>query len=384
MEKSKDMNIIVLGAGLVGVPIALDLASDPDLNVTVADINEKNLKKVSKSGRVRTLQADLAQKEKLIGILRDFDLAVNATPGHMGYYVLNCMIEAGISGVDISFMPEKFWELNEEARKAGVTVIADMGVAPGLSNLMTGYMVERLDKTESVKIMVGGLPVERIRPFEYKAGFSPADVIEEYTRPAVLVENGKRVVKPALSAPEEVDFHGIGTLEAFNSDGLRSLIHSIDANNMVEKTLRYPGHRELMEVFRYAGFFSTEELDLGSGKVRPIDVTTHLLSSRWRLAEGEHDLTVMRIEIQGVKEGKKAIWNFDLHDVYDPATGIHSMGRTTGYSATMALRLILHKNYGVKGIVLPENIGKEEEYTQFILDGLKERGVRTVQSLDLE
>ncbi len=374
-DKMKQNRIIVLGCGLVGGPIAADLSKDRDFSVTVADINEAALQKIASSYDVKTLQADLSNSKTVLETVRNFDFAINAVPGFMGFKTLKAIIEAGTDAVDIAFFPEDLFTLDDLAKEKNVTVISDMGVAPGMSNLLTGYAANLLDKTEKVIIYVGGLPKVRVWPYEYKAVFSPVDVIEEYTRPARIVENGKEVIKPALSEPELLDFEGIGTLEAFNSDGLRSLIKTIDAPDMIEKTLRYPGHIEIMKILRDTGFFDNKEIEVKGVKIKPIDFTAKLLFPKWKLKEGEEDITIMKIIVEGEKDGKHQKLTYDLLDSYDKETKVHSMARTTGYSATMALRMIAKGLYNRKGVSAPEFVGKCPECVNFMLEGLKERGV---------
>jgi saccharopine dehydrogenase-like NADP-dependent oxidoreductase len=222
---------------------------------------------------------------------------------------------------------------------------------------------------------VGGLPVIRRQPWEYKAVFSPIDVIEEYTRPARFVEEGRSVVRPALSDPELMDFPGVGTLEAFNTDGLRSLIRTIDAPNMKEKTLRYPGHIDKMRLLRETGFLSPDPIPVAGQMIRPIDLTAKLLFPQWKLEEGEEDLTVMKVVAEGEKDGRKVSYTWDLFDRYDPASGVHSMARTTGYTATVALRMIADGLYTRKGMSVPEFIGQQPECVEYMLKGLRERGI---------
>jgi saccharopine dehydrogenase-like NADP-dependent oxidoreductase len=261
------------------------------------------------------------------------------------------------------------------AKGKNVTAVMDCGVAPGMCNILIGYADHQLDETENIVYYVGGLPVIREWPYEYKAVFSPVDVIEEYMRPARYIENRKMITKPALSDPERMNFPGIGTLEAFNTDGLRSLALTINAPNMKEKTLRYPGHIEKMAVLRETGFFSQDPIELDGNKIRPIDFTAKLLFPKWKLNEGEADFTVMKVIVEGRKNGKQLRYTYDLFDRYDPVTKIHSMARTTGYTATVALRMIAEGVYTRKGISVPEFIGKQHECVMYMLKGLKDRGV---------
>jgi len=374
------MKVIVLGAGLVGGPMALDLARDLKFDVTVADISQPALQRLAArqepgKNKLNTMVADLGDPDRVSSIVAGFDMVINAVPGFMGFQTLKAIIGAGKNVVDIAFFIEDPFELDELALRKNVTAVMDMGVAPGMCNVLIGYANHLLDETDNVLYMVGGLPEIREWPYEYKAVFSPVDVIEEYTRPARYIENGKLIVKPALSDPELLNFPGIGTLEAFNTDGLRSLALTVNCPNMKEKTLRYPGHIEKMRLLRETGFFSREETEVNGILIKPMDLTAKLLFPKWKLQEGEVDITVMQVMVEGRKRGKKAHYTWDLFDKYDPATRVHSMARTTGYSATMALRMIADGLYHRKGISVPEYIGKQPECVKYMLAGLKERGV---------
>lgn len=369
------MKVIVLGAGLVGAPIAFDLAKDNEFDVTVADFSLTSLNKFGKYDSIKTIQLDVSNKDNLASVISDFDFVLNAVPGFLGFETVKTIIEANKNVVDISFFPENPFDLNKLAQKHNVTVIVDCGVAPGMSNILVGYLSSKLDKTENVEIYVGGLPEVRKLPYEYKAVFSPIDVIEEYTRPARYIENGKMVIKPALSDIELMNFPNIGTLEAFNSDGLRSLAETIDAPNMKEKTLRYPGHVEKMKLLRDTGFFNKDMMEINGFKISPLDFTSKLLFPKWKLEEGEVDITVMKIIVEGIKDNKKLSSSYYLYDKYNSKTKVHSMARTTGYTATMVLRMISKGLFNQVGVIAPEIIGKNEMCVNFILSGLEQRGI---------
>lgn len=366
--------ILVLGGGLVGRPIALDLVNDDKFMVSLADISKVNLNKI-KDERIHKIQADVSINEELKALVAGYDLVINAVPGFMGFNTLKVCIEEGKDVVDIAFYPEDVFDLKELAKEKEVRVIADMGVAPGMSNLLVGYVTSMLDHVKSVEIYVGGLPKVRVKPWEFRAVFSPTDVIEEYTRPARLVENGKIVVRPALTEIELMDFEGIGTLESFNNDGLRSLMFTVDAENMKEKTLRYPGYAEKIKLFAQNGFLSPEKVEVGGKSVSPLELTSILLFDQWKLGDDEVDLTVMKIIVEGTVESRPRRYTYDLYDEKDTVSGIHSMARTTGYSATMAARLLLNGYYKETGITVPEMLGKNENNVLFILSGLKDRNI---------
>jgi saccharopine dehydrogenase-like NADP-dependent oxidoreductase len=275
----------------------------------------------------------------------------------MGFRCLEEVIAAGINMVDISFMPEDFLALDDRARKAGVTAVVDCGVAPGMGNLILGHH-DRLMEVDSFRCYVGGLPVQREWPYEYKAVFSPVDVIEEYTRPARYVENGEIITREALSDIEMIDFQPVGDLEAWNSDGLRSLLTTMKIPHMIEKTLRYPGTTEYIKVLRETGFFSYEEVTISGQRIRPIDLTARLLFPKWELREGERDLTIMRIIITGKENGDPVEFIYELYDELDSLTNIHSMARTTGYTGTAVAELILAGKFDRKGVSPPEFVGQ--------------------------
>ncbi len=251
----------------------------------------------------------------------------------------------------------------------------DCGIAPGCSNLILGRMDAALDRVERFVCRVGGLPVERRWPYEYRAPFSPIDVIEEYTRPARFRRDGRDVTLPALTEVERVDVPGVGTLEAFATDGLRTLLRTVDAPSMVEKTMRYPGHAERMLMLRETGFFGTEPVEAGGVRVRPLDVTAALLFDAWRLGPDEPDLTAMRVEIEGVKEGRRVRHLLTLLDRYDERTRTHSMARTTGYTCTAMARLVARGLWREPGVSPPEYVGRDAACYAFVMRELAARGV---------
>ena len=363
--------IVVLGSGLVGKAIALDL--NKDHKVTSVDINPEALKGLEANG-VNILTADLATGDVIKQVIKDFDIVVSAVPGFMGYNTVKYVAAAGKNLVDISFMPQDPSDLNDVALKNNVTIVTDCGVAPGMSNIILGYHNKNMDVAK-FECLVGGLPVVREWPYEYKAVFSPIDVIEEYIRPARYVENGAMITRQALSDAELINFAGIGTLEAWNSDGLRSLIQTMKIPNMIEKTLRYPGTIEYLRVLRESGFFSYDEIDVNGKKIKPIELTARLLFPKWKLKPGEEDYTVMRIVIEGSKNGNPKSYIYNLLDRFEKESGTISMARTTGYTCTAVTNLILDGMVPEKGIIPPENLGKNSNNFNFILAYLKQRGV---------
>ena len=376
------MKILVLGAGRVGNTMARDLAKDGEYQVAVADLSEAALDRLADAPSIQTLRADLSDPTQLAQVVAPFDLVVGAVPGSIGFATVKATIECGKNIVDISFFEEDPFLLDDLAKRMGATAVVDIGIAPGCGNIILGYLETVLDKVETYTCLAGGLPVVRTWPYEYKAVFSPSDVLEEYVRPARFVAHGEVVTLPALSEPELVDFPGVGSLEAFNTDGLRTLLTTSKVPFMKERTLRYPGHIEKMRMLRETGFFSKEPVDVGGAKVRPVDLTSKLMFRMWQLADDEEDLTAVRVTVEGEKDGKRIRYDYELLDRYDPATATTSMARTTGFTCTAAARLVARGAYRRPGISPPEFLGRESTCHLFVMQELAKRGVVFRQSVE--
>ena len=371
-------SVIVLGAGRVGAAMALDLAADPELEVAAADADPRTLRRLEETvpdGAIRTLAVDLRDPTRLTDAVADRDLVIGAVPGPMGFETLRRLLKLGADVVDISFFEEEAFALDDAARRAGSVAVVDAGVAPGLSNLILGHWESRLRHVHRFECLVGGVPAEPMPPWEYKAPFSPIDVIAEYTRPARLRRGGRTVTLPALSEVEPVELSGVGTLEAFNTDGLRTLLRTSGAPELVEKTLRWPGHADRVRLLRETGFFDDAPITAGDATVAPLAVSAALLFDAWRYEPGEPDLTVMRVVVEGDDETGPVRHTYRLMDRYDPATDTSSMARTTGYTATALARLVLAGGYREPGIAPPELLGRADGALDFVLARLHERGV---------
>jgi saccharopine dehydrogenase-like NADP-dependent oxidoreductase len=369
----KEKNVIILGAGMVGSTIAADLSRE--YNVSALDSNRSALEALRDSSGIRGIEADLSDSGRIARAVAGADLVIGALPGFLGFQALEAVIESGKNIVDISFFPEDPFILDSPARRQGVTAVIDCGVAPGMCNIILGYYTERM-RVDSYECLVGGVPVKRLWPYQYKAPFSPIDVLEEYVRPARCVENGHVVTKPALSDAEYVEMDPVGTLEAFNTDGLRTLLTTMRVPHMHEKTLRYPGHIEYIRVLRESGFLDKEPIRIKDTLIRPLDVTAALLFPKWRLEKGEHDMTLMRVTLEGSEEGRSMKYVYTLFDRYDDATCITSMARTTGYTCSVVARLLLEGEFSHKGICPPEYIGAAPGLFEKVLIGLRARGVK--------
>lgn len=363
--------IIILGAGMVGSAIAKEMAKTHD--VIAIDHSEERLKQLKKKNpSIRCLQENLLDDSiNFKELLLPASLVISAVPGFMGHEILRKIILADKNCVDISFFPESINELNELAIQRGVSVVMDCGVAPGMSNLILGYYAPRM-KIEEFVFYVGGLPIKREKPFEYKAPFSPIDVIEEYTRPARIRKKGSNQVVAAMSGLENLHFEGIGLLEGFYTDGLRSLLASFpNIPEMTEKTLRYPGHTQLIETLRLIGFFKKEH----------IEATAKVLIECWKQTEEDHDLTLMKVMLRGEFNHRTTSITYSLVDYFDQNESISSMARTTGFTCCAMAECMLDNRFSEKGVFPPEIPGKEDYIFNFIIAYLKKRGVEWTYSI---
>ncbi len=366
----------VLGCGMVGSAIARDLAAS-GRRVKVFDDSEEALKKVSGISNIETVKVNLSLPGAAAGVLSGADVGINALPGWMGFSVLEQAIHAGVDMVDISFMPEDPVNLDEFAREHGVRCIVDMGLAPGLSNMLFGRALSAMGSMKSFRCRVGGLPLERKLPWQYLAPFSPVDVLEEYTRPARIVREGKVVALPALSEPEVLDFPEVGTLEDFLTDGLRSLLrYREQVPFMEERTIRYPGHRDAVLLLRETGFLSTDKVRFRGGvELSPMELTSRLLMDTWRMKPGDRDLTVMAVEAVGHDD--RLTWR--LFDRYCEKSRTSSMARTTGFTCTAGVELLGSGSLPDPGVIFPEDIGLKSSCFEQVVDHLAHRNVRLHQ-----
>ena len=352
--------IFQVGAGLVGKTMALDLSKKFELHLGDLNLNLLNSIK-SQDSSIHIKQIDVQDKVRFKSWIDEADIILLAVPGFLGYQTLSTIIECGKYVVDISFSPEDVLMLDSLAKEHGVSVVVDAGVAPGIPNFLLGYWNSKI-LINSFDYCVGGLPKNPSPPYNYKAPFSPIDVIEEYTRPARMLIDHEVITEPALSDIEIMEFQDAGRLEAFNTDGLRSLLSTMNhIPNLKEKTLRFPGHAALMLNYRNQGLFDESNIEKTSKK----------LFQEWKLDENEIEFTVLDIIIKG----EMKIITYHLYDEFDLSSRTSSMARTTGYTATASINLILDNLFNSRGVFPPEIVGANINCMEFILEYLRQRNV---------
>ena len=363
------MNIAVIGTGMVGRLIAVELSKK--YQVYAIDNNANNLSKLDKyNNRIITKEMDI-RNEPFLNSLEDAEIIINCVPGFMGFETSKKILEKKTC-VDISFMPEDCNKLNKIAKKAETALYPDAGVAPGLSNIIVGNLTTK-QKIDKIKIMVGGLPIEKNPPWNYKAPFSPIDVIEEYTRPARIKRNGIIETVRPLTGLINFEFENVGKLEAFLTDGLRTLLTTELTKNtstLLEYTIRYPGHSKKISDLIENGKFDDTVKTINGKLTSQREITSKNLFKEWKLAENDKEFTLLVITAT-TKEGDEISCI-----VYDEwRGGWSSMSRTTGLTACAITNLIIDKKLKKVGVITPEELGTNQDYFDYIINYLKERKI---------
>ncbi|MEM0268105.1 MAG: saccharopine dehydrogenase C-terminal domain-containing protein [Candidatus Korarchaeum sp.] len=374
------MRVAVLGAGSVGRAVIYDLYERvTGSNLLVVDSNPSNLAAASKMvSKAELKRVEIRDVDDLHRIMRDVDVAVNSLPGKFGRLSWIAAIKAKVDLVDISYSEDDPTAYNMQASEAGVTIVPDAGVAPGLSNMMAGRAYAQLEEVKELRIYVGGIPEEPVPPLGYLVTWSPEDLIEEYVRDARILENGSIKRKPALSDIERIYIPEVGELEAFLTDGLRTMLKTLKGVSfMVEKTLRWPGHAEKIELLRTLGYLSKEPLQFDGESVSPAQLTAKLL--RERLKGDSRDLVILIVHARGRRSPSDIEIEYRMVDRYDPPTGLTALARTTAFVATGVVKLIAEGSLPGPGVLPPEIIGMDEALFASIAEWLSWRGIRVVE-----
>ena len=373
------MKILVVGCGKVGSEIARDLAGSREVDALIAmDASSQNLKLLRKRvpKKLQTVKLSISQKARFHDILEKVDLVCGALPGRLGFDLMAETVKAGKDTVDISYTPRDAFLLHRKATEVGCRVVPQCGVAPGFTNMCVGDASRKLDKMTSVAIFVGGLPEKPEPPLNYRIVFSLEDVVNEYSRPAQVIEAGKQKKVEALSGRGLTSFPGVGKLEYFLTDGLGSLPRSYPkTRDMHEFTLRYPGHADMMQTLRVLGFFERKLVRVGGVVVEPLHLSIELL--RGAMSKGSpEDFLALRVDVKGMSSGKRIRLRYQLLDHYDRKSGVSAMARTTAYPCTSVALLMGRGEIKETGIVTPEKIAQDPRLFRYVLARLAERGVR--------
>jgi len=380
------MNILSIGCGYIGSVLAEELARSIDCDrIIICDSEEERIEETAGrlGEKVFPLRKDISDYVNLLEVIDDVDLVIGLSPGKLGFRVMKACVSKKKSLVDLSYMEEDPFVFQTGAVEGGITIVPDCGVAPGLSNILIGKASSQMDEVEDVTVYVGGLPQKPVPPLDYKVTWCVEDLFEEYTRKARIVKNNEIVEVDALEGLEEVEFEGLGKFEAFFTDGVRTLHHTIKARNMWEKTLRYRGHAEKIKLIRELGLL--EKRPLNSLNLSPWDYMRHFWQEKLSFFEDE-DFVLMRVLVTGRKESARVTHSFEVVDYFDEKRNITAMGRTTAYTALAVIRLLIEDRIERKGVVPPEILGMNGELSREIECALKERNVEikeTVRTVEL-
>ncbi|MEM3050219.1 MAG: saccharopine dehydrogenase C-terminal domain-containing protein [Thermoplasmata archaeon] len=380
------MRMLVLGCGMMGKAIAYDLARDRSVAEVICADRDRNqvdslLARV-RSNKISGHRLDVADIASVVSLMRKADAAICALPEGLNVRVARAALRARIHMVDLAY-GSHLLDLDAQARKRGIAIVLDCGVAPGITNILAWRGASLLDKVDNVRMICGGLPQDPVPPLMYRITWSTRGLINMYCGKAKIVRKGRVVEVDAMSELERISFPGVGELEAFVTDGLSTLLRTMRGRveNMVEKTARYPGHAEKILAIRDAGLLSPEPVEVDGRKVVPREVAIAVLDELLRLGD-EKDITVLRVDVAGTKDGRRVRRRYVMVDRYDERRRLTSMARTTGYTAAVIARMVVQGE--IRGVgVLPPEIAVADVYDEFISQ-LGKRGIEIGEECDAQ
>ncbi|MGO1057492.1 saccharopine dehydrogenase family protein [Planococcus sp. FY231025] len=367
------MRVAVLGAGLMGKQAAGDLVENPkveavflaDLHVAQAELFKEQLG----SGKLHVLQLDANDDEALAAVISKADVVVNALFYTFNEKVARTALQCGVHAVDlgghIGGATDAVLSLHEQAEEKGVTLIPDLGVAPGMMNILAGYGAGKLDRVQDIRIFVGGIPVEPEPPLEYNHVFSLEGVFDHYSDPSHVIRKGREVEVESLSEIEHVEFEGFGELEAFHtSGGTSTLIDTFsDVETLEYKTVRYKGHAEKFRLLVDLGFTDREKTVTVNGmEIRLRDVLRQVLAPITALGE-KQDAVLLRVRVSGMKNGEALTYEYNMITLREDA-GVTAMARATAYTISVVAQLIGNGTISKRGSYPPELIVPGDVYIQ--------------------
>ena len=381
------MRMLVLGAGLQGSACTYDLLQNPDVKeVRLADLHTAHLEPflAPYSGdRLVFTPLDVRDKEAVLALMRQSDSVMSAIPYYFNYELAELAVEAGVHFSDLGGNTEIVFKqktLDPAAKKKGITIIPDCGLAPGMVNILAEHGIRQLDTVESVRIFVGGLPQHPEPPLNYQIVYSLEGVLDYYTTLSWVLRGGKRTQVTALSEIEPVRFDGsVGELEGFHTaGGLSTMAFRYEGKipTMEYKTLRYPGHAKIMEAIRELGLLELKPVDVKGMKVVPRDLVVAAMGPRLTKPDA-YDLVALRVVVEGTKNGKPKKVGWELVDYYDKEHGISAMERSTGYSLSITGQMQASGEIGKAGVFTPDEAIPAEKY-------IKELGKRGVMIKEMK
>ncbi|MEI3597961.1 MULTISPECIES: saccharopine dehydrogenase family protein [unclassified Oceanobacillus] len=381
------MKIGVLGSGLMGTEAARDLVNNKDVQVVgLADVDSGKLKRAEQtidSKKLATAKVDASDSGELGKFMKRFDVVINALFYSFNEMVAKTGIDVGTHVVDlgghIGGMTDRVLSLDDKAKSKGVTIIPDLGVAPGMINILTGYGASKLDQLKEIKLYVGGIPVRPEPPLGYNHVFSMEGVFDHYTDPSLIIRDGEQKLIPSLSEVEEIYFEKFGPLEAFHtSGGTSTLTQSYsDVQTLEYKTIRYPGHAEKFKLLVDLNLTKKDmEVEVEGKKVNPRKVVLQAIDPIVDLRDKE-DAVLLRVAVTGMKKGEPRTYQYEMQTFKDTSRNITAMARVTASTISIVAQLIAAGTIAKRGVYPPERAVPGEVY----IAALKERGIEIKEML---
>jgi lysine 6-dehydrogenase len=382
------MQVSVLGTGLMGSTVVLDLLNNPYVSKVIAcDADPTRLRKLrskvssnnKKTAKLRCKRINVTNRTQLFGVLKKCQLAIGALPHSLSQLAVKAALEADVDFIDLifSWRYTELAQLNKLAEKRDVLIIPACGLAPGLTNILAARISQKIINVNEIKISVGGLPQQPKPPLNYRIVFSLESVLEEYTRSALIVKDEKITEVPALSGLEDISFSKVnGEFEQFYTDGLSTLPYTLkNVKNMGEKTIRWKGHCMQIKTLAECGLLDkSPSLMLQNGiKISPIKILAEVLSKRLRLKEEEKDFTLLRV--LGLNEGGKIAKQFEMVDYFDEKRAMTSMARTTAFTCTTVAEMVIEGEVRGAGLLPPEKVVTLNGNFEIFEERLRSKGV---------
>lgn len=379
------MKVLVMGSGQMGKGAAFDLARQDSVEqIILADIDLKAAETLAKEIGPKAIaeKVDAKNRAELVKVFSKVDSVVSAVSYTVNKLHTEVAIETRTHMCDLGgnkFVVEDQIEMSGQAKDAGITVVPDCGVAPGMVSVLARHGIEYLDRVESVKIRVGGLQQEPKPPLNYALIFAVEGLINEYVEPCVAIRNGKIVNEDPLIGFEELTFpEPFGKLEAFNTSGGTSTLPQTylgKVNELDYKTIRYPGHGHKMWCLLKLGFMNSKEIDIDGKKVSPRRVLEKLLENN--LPPSGKDATLIRVMVDGWKGTESRKIEYEVVDLFDDSTGLTSMMRTTSFPAAVTALMMADGRITERGVLTPERCIPPEEF----IEALRSRGIDIKQKI---
>lgn len=366
------MKIVVLGAGLMGKQAARDLVADEAVErVFLADRNTAQaeaFKVQLGNSKLEVLKLDASDDEALSAAISKGDIVINALFYTFNEKVAATALKCGVHSVDlgghIGGATDAVLEMHDEAQRKGVTLIPDLGVAPGMINILAGYGASKLDQVSDIRLFVGGIPVHPEPPLEYNHVFSLEGVFDHYTDKSHVIREGKLLEVESLSEIEHVKFEDFGELEAFHTSGGTSTLTDTfsDINSLEYKTLRYKGHAEKFKLLVDLGLTNrTKTVTVDGREVKLRSVLKAVLEPITKLGD-KQDAVVLRVMVSGIKAGEEISYEYNMVTIKDLETGVTAMARATAFTISVVAQMIGKGIIDKRGAYPPEMIVPGEEY----------------------